>query len=99
MKRKNKKFEKVIMMILSIIIIIIGTYFSDETGSATASTEEANKLYYNILEVPEYSGQAYICINNDIPEFTEEDMNLKDDYYSELKDGKIRNGNDKNKLE
>lgn len=36
--------------------------------------------------------QVYIEINNNIPEFTEEDINIEEDYYSNLENGRVRNG-------
>lgn len=88
MKKKIKKLEKIIIIIFSIITAIY-SYFNLGTENETS---------YEMSNIPEYSGKAYIEINNNIPNFTDEDMNLEKDYYSTLKNGKVRNGNSKNLL-
>ena len=72
------------------IIIAIYSYFNSNENNQTQNTE---------TDFIKYNGNIYEKVNNNIPEFTEEDKDLKQDYYSELKNGRVRNGNDKNKLE
>ena len=57
---------------------------------------ENNKISYDISNIPEYSGEIFIEINNNIPEFTTEDINIDGTHYSNLENGRVRNGNDKN---
>ena len=93
-KHMNKnKLEKIIIILLFFIIIAIGSYFNIGTEKEIDNTENNNKISYEISNIPEFNGQAYVEINNNIPEFTTEDMNLEEDYYSDLKSGKVRNGN------
>ncbi len=55
-----------------------------------------NTISYDMSNIPTYTGEIYVQINNNIPQFTEDDFNIEEDYYSELKNGRVRNGNDKN---
>ena len=61
-----------------------------------SSNVENNKISYEISNIPKYNGEIYIEINNNNPKFTEEDKKIEKDYYSNLENGKVRNGNDKN---
>ena len=93
MNKKTNKLAKVIITLLVIIVSVIGlSYFSQNENIE-------NKIFYEISNIPEYNGEIYIEINNNIPEFTNEDFNIVEDYYSKLEKGRVRNGNDKNKLE
>ena len=93
MNKKTNKLAKVIITLLVIIVSVIGlSYYSQNENIE-------NKISYQISNIPEYNGEIYIEINNNIPEFTNEDFNIVEDYYSKLEKGRVRNGNDKNKLE
>ena len=93
MNEKTNKLTKVIITLLVIIVSVIGlSYYSQNENIE-------NKISYEISNIPEYNGEIYIEINNNIPEFTNEDFNIVEDYYSKLEKGRVRNGNDKNKLE
>lgn len=90
MNKKTNKLAKVIITLLVIIVSIIGlSYYSQNENLE-------NKISYEISNIPEYNGEIYIEINNNVPEFSNEDFNIEEDYYSELQNGKVRNGNDKN---
>lgn len=91
MNKKTNKLEKIIITLL-IIVAIIGSYynFKNEDTNPIISCEISN--------IPEYNGEIYIEIDNNVPNFSNEDFNIETDYYSELKNGKVRNGNDKNQL-
>jgi len=99
MKKSRNKIEKIVIALFIITIIAISTYFSNEEEIQTQNTMNNNKSTYEISNIPEYSGEIYVEINNNIPKFTDEDMNIEEDYYSSLENKKVRNGYDKNKLE
>lgn len=98
MNKKTNIAEKIVIILLFFIITIISPYFNNETEKEVGNIENNNNISYEISNIPEYSGQPYIEINNNNPNFTTEDMNLEEDYYSTLKDGKVRNGDYKNLL-
>lgn len=93
MNKNTNKLEKIVIILLFIIIIAIGAYFNIGEENQTGNIVEYNKISYEISNIPEYSGEIYVEINNNIPKFTNDDMNLEEDYYTELENGKVRNGN------
>lgn len=96
--RKKKKLEKIILTLVFAVFLVITSYFNGEYETNILDNETSNYIRYDMSNIPEYNGEIYIEINNNIPSFTPQDLNIKEDYYSYLKDGKVRNGNDKNKL-
>ncbi len=95
MKKKAKKLEKIAIALFVIIVAICG-YFNNYEEEQIDNNIESNKISYELSNIPAYNGQAYVEINDNIPKFTDEDMNLQEDYYSTLKNKKVRNGYDKN---
>ena len=96
MKKNTSKSKQIVIIVLFIIIIAIGAYFNKEEENSIGYIIENNKISYDISNIPKYSGEIFIEINNNMPEFTAEDMNIQEDYYSNLQSGRVRNGNDKN---
>ena len=96
MNKNTSKLKQIVIILLYIIIIAVGAYFNVGEENQTGNIIENNKISYDISNIPEYSGEIFIEINNNMPEFTAEDMNIQEDYYSNLEDGRVRNGNDKN---
>ncbi len=96
MKKNANKSKQILTILLYIIIIAVGVYFNVGEEEPVNNFVKNNEVSYDILNIPEYSGEICIEINNNMPEFTTEDMNIKEDYYSNLENGKVRNGNDKN---
>lgn len=92
---KKNKLEKISAILIFIIVIIISicTDFEKDNNSDNIISDIENS--YEISNIPEFNGEISIKINNNIPKFNEEDMNLEKDYYSDLRNGKVRNGNDK----
>lgn len=82
-KRKNKK-KQFIFSIL-IVLVAIGTYYKDEIQEYI----QINKTYaiesYDMSNIPQYSGKSYVVLNDNKPNFTDEDY-LKGSFeeYSEL---------------
>ena len=93
MNKNTNKLEKIIIILLFIIIIAIGAYFNIGEENQTGNIVEYNKISYEISNIPEYSGETYVEISNNIPKFTNDDMKLEEDYYSELENEKVWNGN------
>lgn len=96
MNKNTSKLKQIAIILLFIIILAIGAYLNNEEENQTGNIIENNKISYDILNIPEYSGEIFIEINNNIPEFTTEDINIEGDHYSNLENGRVRNGNDKN---
>lgn len=98
MNKNTSKLKQIAIILLYIIIIAVGVYFNIGEENYTGNIVENNKISYEISNIPEFNGQTYVEINNNNPNFTTEDMDLEEDYYSTLKGGKVRNGNGKNLL-
>ena len=90
--------KQTILVAIGIIFIVIALLFEQDTlGNVTNNTTNniTNTISYSIDDIPEYDGELYTEINNNIPEFSDEDMLLEEDYYSELDNsGRVRDSND-----
>lgn len=89
---KRDKLEKVGILVLFIIIIFAGFYVKTKQENIVTN----NSISYEIYDIPEYNENIYVLINNNIPNFSEEDMEIEKDYYSNLENDRVRNGYYKN---
>lgn len=96
---KKNKLKKICIVLLFIIITCMDIYFNVENESKEENITDHEKISYEISNIPNYSGEIYTIINNNIPKFSEEDMDITEDYYSDLIDEKVRNGYGKDQLE
>lgn len=92
---KRNKLEKVGILVLFIIIIFAGLYIKTEKENKQENVIADNQISYEISNIPEYSGDIYVLINNNEPKFSENDIQI-DECYSNLENGRVRNGYDKN---
>lgn len=95
MKRDN--LEKIGILILFTIIIFVGLYIKTAQENRPENVVTNNQISYEISNIPEYSGDIYVLINNNEPKFSENDMQI-DEYYSNLEDERVRNCYNKNLL-
>lgn len=96
MKKNTNKLEKIIIILIFTVVLAIGGFSNVEKENRTVDTVNKTEKTYEISDIPEYNGEIYVEINNNIPKFTTEDMNIEEDYYSTLEDGKVRKSHDKN---
>ena len=91
----DKQIEKAIVSIIVIICIAIGTYLENNQKTNEKQKNSETDIYnvqnnieitnLNISEIPEYTNQIYVMINNNKPYFTENDYTTKCfERYSEL---------------
>lgn len=84
-KRRNKTKLKQIFTILIVIIFTCLIYINDNYNKTENINTNGNLI--SIDEIPEYSDEAYIEINNNIPNFKESDYTTEAfENYSELDD-------------
>ena len=84
-KRRNKTKLKQIFTILIVIIFTCLIYINDNYNKTENINTNGNLI--SIDEIPEYSAEAYIEINNNIPNFKESDYTTEAfENYSELDD-------------
>lgn len=70
-KKKTNEFIRIIFSVLVIVFIVLGTYFKDNLEQWLLKLD--NTESYNVDNIPEYNGNSYIFINDNIPNFTESD--------------------------
>ena len=92
MNKNKKKLKRIAIILLYIIITAVSVNFNIGKGNQT----ENDKISYAISNIPKYSGEIFIEINNNVPQFTAQDISIQKDYYSDLENGRVRKGNDKN---
>ena len=82
MGRKKKQTKSLKISLISIILFVIVTgigylemYNQEKNKQEIIKQVEANSIAQNIEldNIPEYDGKPYVEINNNIPDFKEED--------------------------
>lgn len=82
-RKRTKSMNKLIYAFFSVIVVIIaGFVYKDINYNPN---ENAIPVYSNIDEIPEYTGQIYVELNNNIPYFSESEYTTTAfEKYSEL---------------
>ena len=83
-KRRNKK--SLVISIIMFILVSIVTYYKDDIDKFMKKSFGYNySISYDMSSIPEYSGQKYVYINDNEPDFRIDDMvNYSYEEYSEL---------------
>lgn len=87
----NKKIniKQILIYIFFALIIILGIFTNNNYNENNVNTNTGVKteISYSLENIPEYSDSPYVVINNNQPNFTDEDF-LTDsfEYYSDLDD-------------
>lgn len=80
----KSKDIKLILSILSLFVIIIGTYFADNISDGTASKKD-NDVSYSSSDIPKYCGDYYVILNDNKPNFKNDEYTDKSfESYSDL---------------
>ena len=79
-KGYKSKYNLVISIITLILIIFIGyyenKYGTDVDGNQNVQVSESIQKSFNLDDIPEFDGKTpYVIINNNEPNFPEEDFN------------------------
>lgn len=85
-KKNKKKLLRVVCIIIVIVLFEIYTYY-EAPIMKFINTHFGNQevVSYNLDEIPEYNGEAYIVLNNNEPDFKEDDLITKSfEKYSDL---------------
>lgn len=85
-KRKNKFIKKILIAVIIVIFYMCLYYINDTILNDEKNTKEINvSNYSNTIDVPEYNGEIYVTINNNVPFFDEKDYTTETfEKYSNL---------------
>lgn len=89
-RRKTKNTNKIIYGIIALVLVLIVGYFSPDILEEAKENQPQNEIVYTVssadLEnIPEYSNSPYVVLNDNKPEFTEEELETSPfESYSEL---------------
>ena len=87
---KKNSIKKASIPLIAIALLGIYNHYSDDINKAIFQENNQVKVEtvsYNIDKIPDYEDKKIIELNNNEPQFTEEDYNTKEDEkYSELDD-------------
>ena len=81
---KKSILKKVEIIVIFTILVIIGLFIWDKNSHK----ENLYEISYSIGNIPKYNGKDYIEINENEPNFSEQDMQ-NDEYYSELQNERV----------
>lgn len=82
---KNKKLLSLIVILIVVVTVLTGIFAGDKDGGTNQPDLNSQQVIANLDENPEFSGKAYIVINDNIPYFTENDYTTDSyEYYSPL---------------
>lgn len=70
----KKKFASIVIL-LFIILQVVGIYFQDEIKNFVNKYVTVES--YALSDIPEYNNEPYVVINNNEPEFSDEDKTTK----------------------
>ncbi len=83
MKRRKRNNKSFIIVILAVIVMLL-SYFQDDIKRYLA-VHVFSESYASIQNIPAYDGNPYVYINENKPNFTEEDYNMQEkERYSNL---------------
>ena len=88
-RKKNNLLRKTIVTIVIAIFLIIASYFGIDIPKYLSNEASENEISYttsfDLTTIPEYTNEPYVVLNNNEPEFSEEDYTTEAfEKYSEL---------------
>lgn len=82
---KNKKLLSLIIVLIIVIATAVGGLFTDDGNTTNDPKPDSQQSIAKLDEIPDFSGSAYVVINNNIPNFTKADYTTDSyEYYSPL---------------
>lgn len=77
-KKNNNNLKKIFSLIISFILLVILGACSNNIGDTNIVINSNQDIVsFDIDDIPEYSGEPYVTINNNIPFFDEEDYTVE----------------------
>lgn len=90
MSRKKNKSNLIKLILSLVVLILIGVigYFNPNIKNILLPTNNANLIYensFNLNTIPDFNSTPYVILNNNIPNFNEEEITTKSfENYSNL---------------
>ncbi len=82
-RRKKKKFNKNIFLIILIALLLVFNFYGEDIKNYAYSFIDSDSEEYS--KFPEYNGNDYVYVNDNIPEFKDSEINTKSfEQYGEL---------------
>ena len=76
-RRKKKKYlNKILTLVLVFLTSYFVYYFRDEWLKVSEGKTDTYE-HYDLENIPEYNGEAYIYLNDNVPEFTDEEKSTQ----------------------
>lgn len=81
-----KSSKNFVMVIIGLLVLGLGSFVKGNFANIDLnSVTSRNAESYNIKDIPEYSGESYVVVNNNIPNFSDSDLTEKSfESYSDL---------------
>ncbi len=74
-----------LLLFLIVFFLLFGTFYEDDFKELTTYQEENKKSVQTLSDIPPYEGESYVNINQNKPEFTEEELKAESfEKYSDL---------------
>ena len=86
MSKKKKKYTKQSMVAGMIVVMLMWlTAYQESMKNQESMTSNGTEVSFNLQDVPEFSDVPYVVLNENIPNFEENDLTLEPfEKYSEL---------------
>ena len=86
MSKKRRKYTKesvVVSLILAIIVLVMA--YQEDAKNHEITSSNTSEISFHLEDVPEFSDKPYVVLNENIPNFAENDLTLEPfEKYSEL---------------
>ena len=81
-----KRSKSLVFSIIAFLLVSLITYYKDDINKMiNKSFGYDYSVSYKLSEIPDYSGKEYVYIDENVPNFSEKDINTKSfEKYSEL---------------
>ena len=83
-RTKKKKQIQIILTVIVFLLVAIFTIYEDEITQYLNKEFNTQTVSYTLEEIPEYNGNSYITLNNNKPNFTDDDYSFQGEKYSNL---------------
>lgn len=84
-RKKKIQLIKLLVVIAVVIAVAIAGSLRNELPDIGKQDNKPSQGIENLANIPEYSGTPYVYINNNVPTFTQEMLEMGEvEYYSEL---------------